>query len=232
MKAPASSKEANLRRKTRILIIDDQPIVREGLISLIGTEEDLIVCGEADNPHEGMELIAAEDPDLLITGLSFKRSHGLGWIKDLRARFPRLCVLVFSIYDEVLYGERVIRAGARGFVEKRTPTKDLLLAIRQVLTGEVYLGRKVATVTLRRFLGRPSLTAGSPLEQLSDRELEVLQLIGRGRSTRQIAAALGVDVKTVETYRGRIKVKLKLADAAELLAQAKRYVERAYSVRL
>ena len=121
---------------------------------------------------------------------------------------------------------------ARGFIEKRATTRELLVAIRQVLTGEIYLSEKVAAATVRRFFGRPPVTAGSPLEQLSDRELEVLQLIGSGRSTRQIAAALRVNVKTIETYRGRIKVKLKLANAAELAEQAKRFLEQTYSTRV
>jgi DNA-binding NarL/FixJ family response regulator len=217
---------------TRVFIIDDQPIIRERLAELIDREPDLEVCGEADNTRTGMELIASAKPDLVITGLSFKHSHGLGLIKDLRKRSPRLRVLVFSIYDELLYGERAIRAGARGFIEKRASTKELLVAIRRVLSGEVYLSPKVAATTVRRFFGRSSITPGSPLEQLSDRELEVLQLIGRGRSTRQIAQALGVDVKTIETYRGRIKVKLNLANASELVAQAKRYLEQFLSPRV
>jgi DNA-binding NarL/FixJ family response regulator len=216
----------------RIFIIDDQPIIRERLTELIAREPDLEVCGEADNTRTGMDLIAREKPDVVVTGLSFKHSHGLGLIKDLRKRSPRVRVLVFSIYDELLYGERAIRAGARGFIEKRASTKELLVAIRRVIKGDVYLSPKVAATTVRRFFGRASITPGSPLEQLSDRELEVMQLIGRGRSTRQIAAALGVDVKTIETYRGRIKVKLHLANASELVAQAKRYLEHSLSTRV
>lgn len=202
------------------------------MIQLINREPDMLVCGEADNTRTGMELIEREKPDLVVTGLSFKHSHGLGLIKDLRKRSPRLRVLVFSIYDEVLYGERAIKAGARGFIEKRATTKELLIAIRRVIAGDVYLSPKVAAVTVRRFFGRASVTPGSPLEQLSDRELEVVQLIGRGRSTRQIATALGVDVKTIETYRGRIKVKLKLANAGELVTHAKRYLEQTISARV
>ena len=227
MMMPAGSRSSPSR--TRVFIIDDQPIIRERLTELIGGEADLEVCGEADNTRAGMELIVREKPDLVVTGLSFKHSHGLGLIKDLRKQSPRLRVLVFSIYDEMLYGERAIRAGARGFIEKRASTKELLVAIRRVLNDQVYLSPKVASTTVRRFFGRDSITPGSPLEQLSDREFEVLQLIGRGRSTRQIAAALGVDVKTIETYRGRIKVKLNLANAGELVAQAKRYLEQSLS---
>lgn len=218
--------------KKRVFIIDDQPIVRERVIELINREPDLSICGEADEIRAAMELIARAQPDLVITGLSFKNSHGLGLVKDLRARFPRMHVLIFSIYDELLYGERAIRAGARGFIEKRASTSELLRAVRQVLSGEIYLSDKASATTVGRFFRRPSPKAGSPLAQLSDRELEVFQLIGRGQSTRQIAAALRVDVKTIETYRGRIKVKLNLVDAAHLRAQAKSYLEKMYSARV
>jgi DNA-binding NarL/FixJ family response regulator len=229
MSATVNSREASSSKKKRVFVIDDQPIVRERLAEIIESEKDLERCGEADDVRQAIEQIAQTKCDLVITGLSFKYSHGVGLIKDLRARFPRLRVLVFSIYDETLYGERAIRAGARGFVEKRAPTRQLLAAIQQVLRGDVYLSDKVAGVSMRRFFGAPKVQPGSPLEKLSDRELEVLELIGRGRSTRQIATALRVDMKTIETYRGRIKVKLKLANAAELSAQARRYMEESYS---
>lgn len=217
------------RGKTRVFIIDDQPIIRERVAELVEREGDLMVCGEAEDIRAAMELIGPAEPDLVITGLSFKHSHGLGLVKDLRARFPGVRVLIFSMYDELLYGERAIRSGARGFVEKRSTTKELIAAVRQVLSGEIYLSEKVAATTVGRFFRRPSPKPGSPLAQLSDRELEVFQLIGRGRSTKQIAAALRVDVKTIETYRGRIKVKLKLANATELVTQARRYLQQTYS---
>ena len=209
--------------KARLLLVDDQPIVRERLAQLIANEPDLDVCGQTDDIHEAMELIADMCPDLVVTGLSLKEFHGLGLIKDLRARFPRLRVLVFSMYDEALYAERAIRAGAHGFIQKRATTAELLRAIRQVLSGQVYVSEKVAANNIRRFFGRPLVTPGSPLEELSDRELEVLQLIGQGRSTRGIAEVLHLDIKTIETYRSRIKVKLKLSDAEELVREAQRY---------
>jgi len=213
----------------RVFIIDDQPIIREALTALLGREADFAVCGEADDPRSAMDTVAREKPDLVITGLSFKYSHGLGLIKDLRKRFPRIWVVVFSIYDELLYAERALRAGARAFIEKRATTEELLAAIRMVVRGETYLSPRVAATTVRRYFRHASIKADSPLKQLSDRELEVLQLIGRGRSTRQIATALGVDVKTIETYRGRIKVKLNLANSSELSVQAKGYVQQSLS---
>jgi DNA-binding NarL/FixJ family response regulator len=213
----------------RVFVIDDQPIIRERISDLLEHEADLELCGEADDIRTALELIARTRPDLVLTGLSFKHSHGLSLVKDLRTRFPAVHVLVFSMYDELLYGERAIRAGARGFIEKRATTKELLVAMRQVLGGEIYLSDKVSATTVGRFFRRPSPKPGSPLAQLSDRELEVFQLIGRGRSTKQIAAALRVDVKTIETYRGRIKVKLNLANATELVSQAKRHLQQIYS---
>jgi DNA-binding NarL/FixJ family response regulator len=228
----SGGRQSSPPRKKRIFVIDDQPIVRERVIELINRESDLAICGEADEIRTGLELITRAEPDLVITGLSFKNSHGLGLVKDLRARFPGMYVLVFSIYDELLYGERAIRAGARGFIEKRAATRELLRAVRQVLGGEIYLSDKASATTVGRFFRKPSPKSGSPLEQLSDRELEVFQLIGRGQSTKQIAASLRVDVKTIETYRGRIKVKLKLLDAADLRTQAKHYLEQMYSPRV
>jgi DNA-binding NarL/FixJ family response regulator len=212
--------------KARLLLVDDQPIVRERLAHLIADEPDLSVCGQTDDIHQAMKLIADTRPDLVVTGLSLKEFHGLGLIKDLRARFPRLRVLVFSMYDEALYADRAICAGARGFVQKRASTAELLRAIRQVLSGHTYVSEKVAAHKIRQFFGRPLVRPGSPLEQLSDRELEVLQLIGQGRSTREIAEALHLDIKTIETYRARIKVKLNLTSASELVEQAQHWTEQ------
>lgn len=209
--------------KTRVLLIEEHPIVREHLAHLIGKQADLTVCGQTDDSGEAMKLIATKRPDLVVTGLSLKHSHGLGLIKDLRARFPRLRVLVFSMYNESLYAERAVRAGARGFVHKGETTDELLRAIRQVVSGQIYLSEKVAAAKLRQFFGRPLIKPGSALEELSDRELEVLQLIGQDRSTRQIAAGLHLDIKTIETYRSRIKTKLKLTTASELVREARRY---------
>ena len=211
--------------KTLVAVIEDHPIVRQGVANLVRSEPDLLVCGEAGDVRQGIELIATTHPDLVLTGLSFAQSHGLAFVKDLHARFPRLRVLVFSMYDELLYAERAIRAGARGFVHKRQPMEELRRAIRHVLKGEIYLSDKVAAASIRRFFGRPLTKPGSVLEQLSDRELEVWRFLGEGRSTRQIARALRVDVKTVETYRARIKVKLKLSTSTELIQRAQSWVE-------
>jgi DNA-binding NarL/FixJ family response regulator len=206
--------------KARILIVDDQPIVRERLAELIGCEPDLQTCGQTDDPRNAFQLIAAEEPSLVITGLALKESHGLEFVKDLRARYPRLPVLVFSMYEESLYAERAIRAGASGFVSKHCPTKEVLCAIRRVLRGEIYLSEGITADTVQRFFARRSLRQDSELDQLSDRELEVFELIGQGWSSRKIARVLRLHLKTIETYRSRIKVKLKLSSATELARHA------------
>jgi DNA-binding NarL/FixJ family response regulator len=212
--------------KVRVLIVDDQPIVRERVAQLINSEADMTACGDTDNSRTAFELAAAQRPDLVITGLSLKDSHGLEFVKDLHARYPRLQVLVFSMYDESLYAERLIRAGASGFVSKHRPTKELLSAVRRVLSGDIHLSERVTAHAVRRFFARSSPSSDSQLEILSDRELEVFELIGRGYSSRQIASTLRLDLKTIETYRLRIKVKLKLTTATELAQHAQQSLQR------
>jgi DNA-binding NarL/FixJ family response regulator len=217
--------------RARVLLVDDQPIVRKGLAHLIGSEPDLALCGEADDPRTVFHLATATKPDLIVTGLSFKHSHGLEFLKDLRVRCPAIPVLVFSMYDESLYAERAIRAGASGFLTKREPTEEVLRAIRRVLAGEIYLSERLAAHSLQRFFARSPLASDSELDQLSDRELQVFESIGQGRSSRQIAAALRLDLKTVETYRSRIKVKLKLDSGADLVRHAQRSLQDTTSPR-
>jgi DNA-binding NarL/FixJ family response regulator len=209
----------------RVLIVDDQPIVRERLAELINSEPNMVTCGDVDNPRSAFELLASAKPNLIITGLSLKDSHGLEFIKDVRVRYPRLPVLVFSMYDESLYAERAIRAGASGFISKHGPTREVLCAIRRILDGDIYLSERVTAHAVQQFFARSSCPRGSELEQLSDRELEVFELIGRGRSSRQIASALHLDLKTIETYRSRIKLKLKLTSATELAQHARQSVQ-------
>jgi DNA-binding NarL/FixJ family response regulator len=206
--------------KARILIVDNQPMLRERLAEVVGGEPDLAVCGETGDAHYALHLIAATRPHLAIIALSLKHSHGLELLKDIHTRYPHLLVLVFSMYDESLYAERAVRAGASGFIRKDELTKEVLRAIRRVLNGDIYLSEKITATSIRQFFARSSITPGAPLEQLSDRELEVFQLIGQGRSSRQIATALHVDIKTIETYRSRIKVKLKLNNSIELVQHA------------
>ena len=209
------------RTRARVLIVDDQPVVRERLSELISGESDLKLCGDVDNPCRAFEVIEAKQPHLVVTGLALKAAHGLDFVKDLRLRYPHVRVLVFSMYDESLYAERAIRAGANGFVTKRERTEEVIRANRVVLRGGIYLSERVTGDALRRFFCRRALVIGPELEGLSDRELEIFEFIGNGRSTAQIARALHLSVKTIETYRSRIKVKLGLTSGGQLVARAK-----------
>lgn len=203
----------------RIVIVDDHPMVRERLAEVINREADMKVCGEAEDRPHALEVIGREQPDLAIVDLTLKRSNGLDLIKDLRAMHPGLRILVVSMQEENLYAERVIRAGAHGYITKQEATRKILEAIRMVLAGKVYLSDALSADILSRMVGK-SKAPGSSFELLTDRELQVFDLVGQGFGTRQIAEQLGLDVKTVETYRARIKDKLELKDASELLRKA------------
>jgi DNA-binding NarL/FixJ family response regulator len=213
--------------KARVLLVDACPLLRERLAQIVGAEPGLAVCGEADDARVALDRIAATRPHLVIIDLCLKNSHGLELLKDIRARHPRLRVLVFSMADELLFAERAIRAGAGGYIRKDEATEEVLRAIRHVLSGEVYLSQRVSARSIRQFFGRSSIKPGSPLERLSDRELEVFQLIGQGRSTREIAETLRLHAKTVETYRSRIKDKLKLHNGTQLAQHAAQALEQA-----
>lgn len=205
--------------RTRIVLVDDHPMVRERLAEVINRETDMAVCGEAEDRGSALEVIAREKPDLAIVDLTLKRSNGLDLIKDLHVMHPGLLVLVLSMQDEALYAERVIRAGAHGYITKQEATRKILDAIREVLGGRVFLSPGISAEILSRMLGK-SKGAIRSLEVLSDRELQVFDLVGQGFGTRQIAEQLSLDVKTVETYRSRIKEKLEIRDASELLRKA------------
>jgi len=206
---------------TRVVIVDDHPLVRERLIELIDREADMQVCGEAEDRHEALEIIAAQRPALAVIDLTLKSSLGIELIKDLQIRHPEVKILVVSMQDELIHAERCIRAGARGYITKQEASRHVMTAIRQVLAGKVYLSETATSQLLARSLGRPS---GNNTEfsviNLADRELQVFELIGKGHSTRQIADLLILDMKTIETYRSRIKEKLALKDATELLQRA------------
>lgn len=206
--------------KTKVLIVDDHPVVREGLARRIARQEDMEVCGEAESAAQAMELIEKGQPDLAIVDLALKDSSGMDLIKDARERFPKLLLLVLSMQDETLYAERALLAGARGYVMKHEATDNVIVAIRRVVGGQVYLSDKMAARLLETMVsGKPAPGTGA-VDLLSDRELEVFQHIGRGLGTRQIAERLGVSVKTIETYREHIKTKLCLQSASELTHQA------------
>jgi DNA-binding NarL/FixJ family response regulator len=211
----------NLKNPTRIVIVDDHPLVRERLAELIDREPDLKICGEAEDRHEALELIAATRPEMAIIDLTLKSSLGLDLIKDLQIRQPEVRILVVSMQDELIHAERCIRAGARGYITKQQASRHVMQAIRKVLAGDIYLSDAASSQLLARSLGKQS---GSDFAHsilaLTDRELQVFEQVGKGHSTRQIADLLILDVKTIETYRARIKEKLGFKDAPELLQRA------------
>ncbi len=200
--------------------MDDHPIVREGLARVIQQQPDLTVCGEADNAADAIKAIGSARPHVAIVDLRLKGSSGLDLIKDIAVRFPKVAVLVLSMRDEAVYAERSLRAGARGYVAKEEGTAVVLEGVRKVLNGEVFLSKTMSAKVLRTILPGRGGAEGPATDRLSDRELEVLQMIGRGLGTAQIAETLHLSVKTVETYRERIKDKLRLATAADLLKYA------------
>jgi DNA-binding NarL/FixJ family response regulator len=210
--------------KAKVFLVDDHPLVREWLTQLIEREEDLVVCGEAEDAPEALQKIEQTRPDIVVADISLKHTHGLELVKDLQARLPALPVLILSMHDESLYAERVLRAGAKGYITKQEATKRILQAVRQVLEGQIYISEKMASRMVHKMvLGRAD-SQKSPIERLTDRELEVFQLIGRGQATRRIAAELHLGIKTVESYRARIKEKLNLEDGTQLLQQAIQWV--------
>jgi DNA-binding NarL/FixJ family response regulator len=208
------------QKRARILLVDDHPLVRERLAEVINREPDLIVSGEAEDRHEAIDAILAKPPDLVIIDLTLKNSDGLELIKDVCTRWPKMRMLVVSMHDESLYAERVIRAGAMGYITKQEATRKILLAIRRVLAGSIYLNEKIANRIISRLTTRGDSVTATPAELLADREFQVFELTGRGINTNDIARRLHIAVKTVETYRARIKQKLKLKDASELLQLA------------
>ena len=214
-----------MSQKIKVLLVDDHPLVREGLVNLISQQADLQICGEAVNELQALEIIRTVQPHVAIVDISLENGSGLELIKSIKAMFPAVTVLVLSMHDESLYAERALRAGARGYVMKREATKKVIQAIRCVLAGQLYVSDKIAALMAEKFVeGRQPATA-SPIEQLSNRELEVFQLLGLGHNTRQIADHLHVGFKTVQTYCARIKEKLKLANATEHLREAIRWNE-------
>jgi DNA-binding NarL/FixJ family response regulator len=214
-----------MAQKSKILLVDDHPLVREWLANLINEQRDLHVCGEASNAPQAFEMISVEKPDIVIVDISLEDGSGIELIKSVKANHLGVAMIVLSMHDESLYAERALRAGARGYIMKREATKKILQAIRSVLEGKLYISDKISDAMAEKFVeGRP-VAFGSPAEQLSDRELEIFQLLGHGRNTRQIADHLHIGFKTVQTYCARIKEKLELDNATQLLHEAIRWNE-------
>jgi len=216
---------ATANQKNRIFIVDDHPIVRKGLTQLINQEPDLTVCGEAENAEAALELLKKVKPDLAIVDISLRGIDGIELTKLIKVRFENIPVLVVSMHDESLFAERALRAGARGYIMKQEAIEKMMEAIHKVLRGELYVSDRVSANIVKRFVDGKAEGVSSPEELLSDREMEVFQLIGQGFGTRQIADQLHVSVKTVETYRANIKVKLNLKNATELMKHAVHWIE-------
>jgi len=210
-------------KKTRVLIIDDHVMVREGVAEIIKHEPDLDVCGTATTANEGLEALPRLRPDLVLVDITLPGKNGIEFIKDARAAYPALRILVMSMHDESLYADRVLRAGGRGYIRKQEGGDKLIAAIRRVLRGEIAVSEKMTGRLLETFSGRK--TMDSPLEGLSDRELEVFQLIGQGKTMKEIGDQLHLSPKTVEVHRSHIREKLKITSAAELISYAARWGE-------
>ncbi len=208
-----------------IFLVDDHPLVREWLSNLINQQPDLVVCGEAETGPQAREQVARLQPEIAVVDISLKDSSGIELIKDLRQISPGTAVVVLTMHEESHYAERALRAGAKGYVIKRDTTRRIITAIRQVLEGQTWLSETIATALASQLVAGNGPAPTSPAEQLSDRELEVFELLGQGRGTRQIAETLHVSVKTVQAYCARIKEKLNLASATELLREAVRSYE-------
>ena len=220
MAETAKSQSVTRARKKTVFIVDDHPLLRQGLALLVNRERDLTVCGEAEEAQTAMREITLKKPDILIADISLNGPDGLDLLKNLRMLYPNLPVLILSMHDESIYAERALRARANGYIMKQEATEKVLVAVRRILSGDIYLSDRMANKLLHQYISGASADMNSRLSALSDRELEVFRLIGEGRSTRQIAEKLHLSVKTVETYQAHIKDKLSLHSGRELVQHA------------
>lgn len=224
MRPKSSSQKSATKR--RLFLVEDHPVTREGFAQLINYQADLEVCGEAGSAAKAIIGVETLKPDLVIVDISLAESNGLELIKDIKNRYARLPMLVLSTYDEGLYAERALRSGAHGYVMKQAPTGEVMAAIRRVLAGELYLSETMRTKLVHKHLNSGANFRGAELDLLSDRELEVFELIGAGQTTRRIAAKLHLSISTVETHRAHLKQKLKLNNAVELVRRAVEWANR------
>jgi DNA-binding NarL/FixJ family response regulator len=205
------------RRVRRVLIVDDHPIVRQGLRRVMEAEDDLTVCGDAETTQQARAAINELNPDLVITDISLTLGDGIDLVRNVRAHHPQLPILVLSMHDETIYAERMLSAGANGYIMKHSPTEQFLTAVRRVLDGHTYVSATVGNHMLEKNAGGPSVLPANPMDRLSNRELQVLHMIGKGMSTREMAHTLHLSIKTVESHRQRIKRKLNLRTGMQLV---------------
>ncbi len=208
----------------KIYLVDDHPIVRKGISQVINQEDDLEVCGTADNADDTLRDVERLGPDLVIVDISLEGISGIDIIKGLKSRYPSLATMVLSMHDESIYAERALRAGARGYIMKKEASEKIVGAIRQVLDGKIYLSGEMASRLIEKFASTDQMENGSPIDLLTNRELEIFRMIGRGFKPRDMARELNLSIKTVETYRDHIKKKLNLSTAAELTRYAVEWV--------
>jgi DNA-binding NarL/FixJ family response regulator len=220
---PPESNDSTPAGTTRVLLVDDHALLRLGMAAIINEEPDLMVCGEADGVRTAIEAAAETRPDVALIDLSIKDGDGLELLRDMRNRFPDVRTLVLSMYDETVYAERALRAGARAYIMKAEAAKTVIAAIRRVLRGETYVSPRMSSQIADRQQQGAAPAAKSGAERLTDRELQVLRCVGRGLSTREVADELIISVKTVEAHREHIKDKLGLVSAGELLRYAIEY---------
>lgn len=216
--------------RAEVVLVEDHPMFREQLSHLINKQPDMTVCAEANNAADGLAAIERHRPSLAIIDITLKGSSGLELLKDLRARGIKIPVLMLSMHAESLYAERALRAGANGYITKEEASAKVMTAIRQVISGEIYLDPRFMKRVVSQILVNPGSNGAGPLERLTDRELAVFELIGEGRTTREISLRLRVSVATIETYRARIKEKLGLENAGQLHAKASGWVHERHAV--
>ncbi len=219
-------KQLGDKGKTRIILVEDHPIFRKGLAQLINNDRSMEIVGEAEDSLEALRIVKEQKPDMVIVDITLKDRNGIELIKDIRLRFPEMLIIVLSMHDEKIYAERALRAGARGYIMKQEAPETILKAINHVLNDNIYVSNEIATRIFSMFFDGKNKDESSPIDLLTDRELEVFQLIGQGFGTREIAGKLHISVKTVENHRAHIKEKLNLKSAIELVQQATLWLQR------
>jgi DNA-binding NarL/FixJ family response regulator len=217
---PQSGMSGSKRAVRRVLIVDDHPIVRQGLRQIMEHEEDLMVCGEAETVQDATAAIRDLCPDAVVADLSLKQGDGIELVRYVRTHFPKLPILVLSMHDEVIYAERILSAGANGYIMKQAASEQFLVSLRRVLDGGIYVSEAVGNSMIKKIAAGGGYTSGNPVDRLSTRELQILHMIGKGMSTRETAHALNLSIKTVESHRQRVKRKLNLSTGAQLVQYA------------
>ncbi len=208
------------RKARRVLIVDDHPIVRQGLRRVMENEDDLTVVGEAETARDARSAIKELNPDVVIADISLKQGDGIELVRDVRAHHPQLPILVLSMHDETIYAERMLSAGANGYIMKQAASEQFLISLRRVLEGGIYVSEAVGNNMIQKFASGGAYISANPIDRLSNRELQILHMIGKGMSTRETAQALNLSVKTVESHRQRIKRKLNLTTGTQLVQYA------------